>query len=337
MMSGEPRVIDPSWRLTLVEADRAVPADFAADVRAGLSARRKILHCRYFYDAAGSELFEEICALPEYYLTRAELAILRARADDIAGGCPAGAALVELGSGSSTKTRTLIEALLRRRKLLHYVPIDISRVMLEDSARALLADYRQLQVTAIAAEYRAGLRLLRRRRDESKLVAWLGSNVGNFARRDAARFLASVRATLSPCDRLLLGADLRKDRKVLEAAYDDAAGVTARFNMNLLVRINRELGGDFALDRFRHRALWNERHGRVEMHLVSQAAQRVRIRALGLTVAFGDGESIFTESSYKYTIDELEHLAGAAGFSTEQRWLDPEGRFSLSLLTPQSG
>jgi len=323
-------------RLTLVEADAAVPSDFAADVRAGLTARHKRLSCRYFYDADGSALFERICELPEYYLTRAELSILEARADEIAASCSGDAALVELGSGSARKTRTLIEAMLRQRRPVRYVPIDISRSMLQESSRALLDDYATLEIIAIAAEYRAGLRWLERQREQPKLVLWLGSNVGNFGRREAARFLRGVRASLGASDRLLLGVDLRKSRQVLEAAYDDAAGVTAQFNRNLLGRINRDLGGRFDLDSFAHRARYNQRLGRVEMHLVSQRAQVVRIDALGLDVAFRAGEAVFTESSYKYSAEEIERLARVAGLVVERRWLDTGRRFSLNLLAPLS-
>ena len=327
-------------RLTLVEADAGLPSDFAADVRAGLSAPKKRLSCRYFYDAEGSELFEQICALPEYYLTRAEQQILDSHAGDIVAAAAPEAALVELGSGSAKKTRTVIEAALAARgptaTMVHYVPIDISRSMLLESSRALLEDYAAVEITAIAAEYRAGLRWLKRRR-EPKLVLWLGSNVGNFARGEAARFLGGVRAAMSPGDRLLMGVDLRKSRAVLEAAYDDAAGVTARFNLNLLQRINRELGGRFALDGFRHRAHWNERLGRVEIRIESLRDQRVRIDALSLEVPFRAGESIYTESSYKYSFAEIERLARAAGLVVAERWLDGDKRFSVNLLAPLSG
>ncbi len=323
-------------RFTLIEADAALPSDFAADVRAGLTAPQKRLSCRYFYDAEGSALFEQICELPEYYLTRAEQAILDQHAGEIVDGCPGDAAIVELGSGSATKTRALLEAALRRRTPVHYVPIDISRSMLEESSRALLGDYAGVEITAIAAEYRAGLRWLRRQRD-SKLVLWLGSNVGNFGRADAVRFLRGVHATLSPSDRLLMGVDLRKSRAALEAAYDDSAGVTARFNLNLLARINRELGGHFDLGSFSHRARWNERLGRVEINLESDRSQSVRIDGLGLEVAFDAGERIYTESSYKYSTAEIEQLARAAGMVVERRWLDAERRFSVNLLAPLSG
>jgi dimethylhistidine N-methyltransferase len=326
-------------RWTLVEADKGLPSDFAADVRDGLTKRNKQLSCRYLYDATGSALFEDICKLPEYYLTRAEQEILDGNAGEILESCPRDAALVELGSGSSTKTRTIIEAALARHtseSYVRYVPIDISRSMLEESSRALVADYAGLEITAIAAEYRAGLRWLERQTDP-KLLLWLGSNVGNFGRGEAARFLRSVRATMTARDRLLMGVDLRKSRAVLEAAYDDAAGVTARFSLNLLSRINRELGGDFDVKAFAHRARWHERLGRIEIRLESLKEQTVHLAKLRLDVPFRAGERIYTESSYKYSFAEIERLARAAGMVVERRWLDGARRFSVNLLAPVSG
>jgi dimethylhistidine N-methyltransferase len=322
--------------LTIVDADGAVPSHFAADVRRGLTAPRKSLSCRYFYDAAGSALFERICALPEYYLTRTELGILQKHADAIVRSGGADTVLVELGSGAATKTRVLIEAALARRVPMRYVPIDISRAMLEVSSRALIDDYAGVEITAIAAEYRAGLRWLTQQHWPEKLILWLGSNVGNFARSEAARFLRAVRATMLARDHLLLGVDLRKPRELLEAAYDDAAGVTAAFNKNLLLRINRELAGQFELEAFRHAATWNEELGRIEMHLVSTRAQRVQIAALGLEARFAAGETIFTESAYKYSLDEIAALASAAGLSIVARWLDRDARFSVNLLARAS-
>jgi L-histidine Nalpha-methyltransferase len=304
--------------------------------RAGLTSRPRWLSCRWLYDEEGSRLFEAICEQPEYYPTRAELAILRERAGEIADALPPGGSLVELGSGSALKTRVLIEALIARDGALRYVPIDISRTMLEASSRELLEEYPELEVLGVAAEYGAGLRELRRRVPGPKLVLWLGSNVGNFERHEAAAFLAELGAGLSTDDRLLLGVDLRKDARVLERAYDDAAGVTAAFGLNLLARINRELGGEFDLDGFRHRAHYDEREGRVEMHLESLRAQHVRIAAIDLELDFAEGETIHTENSYKYSVAEIDALAAEGGFEVESRWFDAERRFSLQALRPRA-
>ena len=364
-------------RFTLVTVEPGNPiASFAEEVRAGLTARPKYLECRYFYDEEGSRLFEAIGELPEYYVTRAERQILEEHAGEIVAGLPAGTSLVELGSGSATKTRHLIEALLRRQGTparqgipfhqgtqerhvgatacqpsLRYVPLDISRSMLEESSLQLLAAYPQLCINAVAAEYQDGLQHLAGSRASHvhegglaapagagksgpQLVLWLGSNVGNFERPAAAAFLRQVRQTMGPQDRLLIGIDLRKDRSVLEPAYDDAQGVTAQFNKNLLARINRELGGHFDLDQFTHRAVYDESAGRIEMYLVSRRDQVVQIDALELDVAFVMGEAIHTENSYKYSDAEILSLAQAAGYAVERRWLDRAGRFSENLFRP---
>jgi len=327
----------PPQRLTVIapRADTQL-ADFARDVAAGLSRSPKQLPCYYFYDREGSLLFEEICALPEYYLTRAEAEILRRRAGEVGARLAAGTTLVELGSGSAAKTRILIEALLSRQGTLRYVPVDISRTMLEETSLTLLEHYPALQITAIAGEYADGLRQLQAMSGNPKLVLWLGSNVGNFERPDAAAFLRSARDTMTLQDRLLVGVDLRKDRSVLEPAYDDSRGITARFNLNILARVNRELGGNFDLTAFRHRAVYNEEIGRIEMYLVSTRPQRVAIDRLGLEVPFAAGESIHTENSYKYSIAEIDALAESAGLETEARWFDAGYRFSVNLFVPHT-
>jgi dimethylhistidine N-methyltransferase len=312
-------------------------AAFARDVRAGLLDRPKRLPCYYFYDAAGSRLFDEICALPEYYLTRAEHEILRANATAIAAEFAGPVKLVELGSGSATKTRLLIEALLRRQNTLCYVPIDIGGTALEDSSRRLLSEYPTLEITAVRAEYNDGLRHLGAQPPQPRLILWLGSSVGNLHRRDAAAFLLLVRDTMTADDRLLIGIDLRKDRSILEPAYDDARGVTARFNLNLLARINRDLGGHFALETFRHRAVYNEEAGRIEMYLDSLKTQVVGLDRLELDVAFEAGEPIHTENSYKYSFAEIDTLVSQAGFCQEKQWLDRQMRFSVNLLSPEPG
>lgn len=313
-------------RLAVPEAE----ATFVEDVRRGLTrAPIKQLACQYFYDELGSKLFEEICTLEEYYPPRAEREILEAHAAELAGPR---AALVELGSGSATKTRIVIEAMLARHGSLVYVPIDVSHTMLIESSEALVADHPGLHVLGIAAEYQAGLEELARRDLGPKLVLWLGSNIGNFDRPSAAAFLRRVASTMTREDRLLVGADLRKDKRTLEAAYDDARGVTAAFNKNVLVRINRELGGHFDLDAFRHRAVYLEDEGKIEMHLVSTRAQVVHIDALDLDVAFAEGEHIHTEDSYKYSRDELATLADRAGLEILAEWTDQAGRFSETLF-----
>ena len=322
-------------RYALTETDPGEHLDsLAAAVAEGLGKRPRSLPCRFLYDERGSELFEDICALPEYYLTRAEHQLLRDHADDVVSELPSHVTLAELGSGSSTKTRLLIEALLRRQSRLRYVPVDISRSILAESAESLLEDYGALEIHAIASEYQAGLRHVRDETQTPKLIAWLGSNVGNFDRTSAARFLHGIRDVMRTEDRLLVGIDLRKERSVLEAAYDDAAGVTARFNLNLLTRINRELDANFDLEHFRHYADWREDEGRVELGLVCAADQEVTIKALDLVLRFERGERIHTEDSYKYSFEEIEALGRRAGLALQKRWLDASGAYSLQLLSP---
>jgi L-histidine Nalpha-methyltransferase len=316
------------------EPQASLAEDFAASVRAGLTASPKRLECSWFYDAEGSRLFERICATPEYYLTRAEDEILASHAGEICDGLAPEADLVELGSGSGSKTRRLIAELASRRGRVRYVPIDISRDALEDSARRLLAEFEGLSISAVAAEYGPGLDELRRVSPGPKLVLWLGSNIGNFDRERASGFLARVRSRLTPECRVLVGFDLRKDTATLERAYDDAGGITARFNLNLLARIDRELGGDFDLERFSHRARYDEEDGRIDMFLDSRVAQEVAIRALDLEVAFEAGEPIHTESSYKHSLAELGAIAARAGLEIERSWFDEARRFCEVRLRP---
>lgn len=307
----------------------------ADDVRRGLTARPRALSCRWFYDEAGSRLFEQICATPEYYVTRAEDELLRDHAGAIVAELPAGVSLIELGSGSATKTRHLLDALARRGRLRRYVMVDISPSALDASARELVRDYPGLEVLPFTGEYEDGLARLDALAPPPRLVLWLGSNVGNLHREEAARFLASWRARLTRDDRLLIGIDLRKERSTLERAYDDAAGVTARFNLNLLARINEELQADFDLSAFKHRARWDETLGRIEMELESLKDQRVRIARLGLDVDLARGETIHTENSYKYSEAEIDALAAAAGLRVAGRWFDRARRFSETLLAPR--
>jgi L-histidine N-alpha-methyltransferase len=316
----------------LLEA-AAQEESFASAVAAGLARKPRAIPCRFLYDEVGSKLFEEICELPEYYLTRAEREILIERADRIAARFDAPITLAELGSGSSAKTRVLIEACLRHHRRLRYLPVDISRSMLEASSLALLERYPALEVHAIASELGTALHLVGREASGPKLVLWLGSSVGNLTRDEAAAFLARVREVMVPGDALLIGIDLRKERGVLEGAYDDAAGVTARFTLNLLQRMNRELDARFDVRHFAHRTVYHEDEGRVQIEIVSRRAQRVAIEALDLEIDLARGEAIHVEDSFKYSLAETLELAAAAGLRVEERWLDRAARFSLSLFT----
>lgn len=307
---------------------------FAEDVRAGLSSSPKTLQPKYFYDALGSQLFEAICYLPEYYLTRAESEILCNHAKEIVAAVGGPARLVELGSGSAEKTRYLIQALLDSQGSLQYLPIDISSVSLERSSLELLQIYPRLSITAYAADYFTALEALAENASsaERTIALFLGSNIGNFDPEGSRAFLKEVRRVLKRGDALLVGADLKKAADVLVRAYDDPLGVTSAFNLNLLVRMNRELGADFEVARFRHRADYNEKLGRVEIRMVSLEQQTVRLRTLDLEVSFREGETIHTENSYKFDVEQLADMARATGFSLDKTWFDSARRFSFNLF-----
>jgi L-histidine N-alpha-methyltransferase len=321
-------------RICEVAAATAAPS-FAEDVRRGLTAVPKVLFPKYFYDALGSRLFEAICELPEYYLTRAETEIFQRHAGEIAGSLDSPVRLLELGSGDGRKTRLLIEALVARQGGLDYLPVDVSRSAVEQSSERLLHAFPELTVTAFVAEYQAGLRALRGERVPPglrTLALFLGSTIGNLDPVERVALLREIRAVLRPGDGLLLGVDLRKPESILIPAYDDALGVTAAFNLNVLVRINQELGGGFDLGAFRHRARWNRELGRIEMHLESLREQTVAIRDLGLEVRFASGETIHTESSYKLDPGQVAEMAEAGGFALRRTWTDRGGRFASNLL-----
>jgi L-histidine N-alpha-methyltransferase len=309
---------------------------FAEDVRAGLTARQKTLPCKYLYDALGSALFDAITLLPEYPVTRAEEAVLTAHAGNIARALVPGVMVAELGSGDGRKTRMLLQAILRYQADLAYYPIDISRAALE-RCRVTLETLPGVHVRVSEGLYLDGLARLEASRDPwpPLLVLFLGSNIGNFDSTEAAIFLGHVRASLRTGDALLVGADLRKPVERLIAAYDDPAGVTAAFNLNLLGRINRELGGHFDLRTFRHEARWCEAASRMEMHLVSLTDQVVSIDACGQDIEFRAGESIWTESSYKFDPQQLEALLWSADFTPIAAWTDKENSFAeLLCLVP---
>ena len=312
-------------------------AALRSDARAGLTATPKTLPPRWFYDAQGSALFEKITNLPEYYPTRAERSILRSAAAPVAAVTRA-ATLVELGSGSSEKTRLLLSALRDAGVLRRYVPVDVSESALAQAGDALTADYPGLAVHAVAADFgqylAAGPAGPDDEADGPRLVAFLGSTIGNMVPADRQVFLAQVRALLRPGDAFLLGTDLVKDPAVLVAAYDDAAGVTAAFNKNVLAVLNAELGADFDLDAFEHVAAWDAEREWIEMRLRTPAPQTVRIAGLGLTVGFAAGEEMRTEVSAKFRPDGVRAELAAAGLAMHTWWTDPGGQFGLSLSYP---
>jgi dimethylhistidine N-methyltransferase len=301
---------------------------FRDAVIAGLGREPKSLPCKFFYDARGSALFEKICELPEYYLTRTEIAILDRFAADIAAQLGPHCRLIELGSGASQKVRILLEAL---DKPAAYVAVDISREQLRQSAARLAADFPKLAVVAVCADYTRPFELPPLPGPDGKRVGFFpGSTIGNFEPQQVVAFLTDWAALLGPGGEMLIGVDLKKDPKILNAAYNDKAGMNAAFNLNLLTRINRELGGDFDIDRFAHVAFYNEAEGRVELYLKSLAEQSVTIA--GQRFRFAAGELIHTENSYKYAIDEFRGLAAVAGFEAIHTWTDRHQLFSVHYL-----
>jgi L-histidine Nalpha-methyltransferase len=304
------------------------------EVLAGLRAARKRLPCKYFYDETGSALFDRICDLPEYYLTRTEMAIMRDHAGDIARRIGPGCQLVELGSGSSIKTRLLLDAL---PEVAAYVPVDISGEHLRRAAARLAAAYPNVEVLPVCADYTQEFEIPAPSsaaradgRDCRRVAYFPGSTVGNFDPDEARQFLQRLAALVGSGGGLLIGFDLKKDPALIHAAYNDAAGVTAAFNLNLLARLNRELGADFDVGQFRHYAFYQPAAGRIEMHLVSERPQSVRVNGDHISIA--RGESIHTECSYKYTPAEFDRLARAAGFEPAGRWTDPREWFCVEYL-----
>jgi len=304
---------------------------FARDVIDDLSQAPKRLSPKYFYDAAGSELFEEITRLPEYYPTRTELTILRDRGRAISTIIPQGAALVEFGAGATTKVRLLLDQCL----IGAYVPVDISGDFLNAQAGALRADYPDLSVHPVTADFTAPFELPDEISGMPKVGFFPGSTLGNFEPAEARAFLNSARNILGRGARMVIGVDLEKDERVLYDAYNDSAGVTARFNLNMLHRINRELGGDFDVGAFIHRAIYNRDRHRIEMHLISKKALTAQV--CGKKFSFRPGESIHTENSYKYSIDRFMALARSSGWTPLESWTDEGGMFSVHALGTSDG
>jgi dimethylhistidine N-methyltransferase len=299
---------------------------FASDVIDGLSQHPKRLSPKYFYDATGSELFEQITLLPEYYPTRTELGILRDRGSEIAAILPKGAALVEFGAGATTKVRLL----LNECAFGAYVPVDISGDFLKAQADTLRRDFPGLDVYPVTADFTAPFALPEPVQAIPRVGFFPGSTLGNFEPHEACAFLRSARDILGEGAEMVIGVDLEKDERVLYEAYNDAAGVTARFNLNVLVRINRELGGNFDISAFTHRAIYNRDRHRIEMHLISRKAQTVRM--LGRSFSFRAGETIHTESSYKYSLERFTALAQGSGWKPLKSWTDAASMFSVHVL-----
>jgi dimethylhistidine N-methyltransferase len=305
----------------------------AAAVREGLTARPKRLPPWLFYDDAGSRLFDEITRLPEYYLTRTERGILSESAEEIVSRAVDQARLriVELGAGSADKTRLLLKAAVARQGTVVYEPLDVSATALEAAQKRIEREIEGVTVAPRVEDYTQALELEPPVEGERRLVLYIGSSIGNFEPAEAERLLERLRVGLDPGDGLLLGVDLVKDEATLLAAYDDAAGVTAAFNKNLLARLNRELGADFELSAFAHRAVWNGPERRMEMHLESTRAQKVAMAALGLEVCLEAGERIHTENSYKYLPGEAARMLEEAGFQPVGSWMDERGWFGVCL------
>src|ERR1700691_5761319 len=322
--------------ISLPKLSAIASSPIAMEVFTGLSDRPKTLSPWLFYDQAGSLLFEAITELPEYYVTRTERQILAKHSAEIVAAAAWGRdlSIIELGAGTATKTGLLLNAAVAQQGSVTYYPIDVSETALQEARNRLQSELPEATVEPIVADYTEGMR-----QNNAgglggagrRLVLYIGSSIGNFSPADAIEVLRGVRAQLMPGDCLLLGTDMVKDTSMLLAAYDDAAGVTARFNMNMLIRINRELDATFNPQLFRHQARWNEQHSRIEMHLESLLAQKVAVRALDLEVRFSLGETIHTENSYKFTDQRVLALLTRAGFKLRQQWSDENKWFTVYL------
>ena len=307
----------------------SINRQFLTDALEGLKGTPKTLPCKYFYDKCGSELFDQICGLPEYYPTRTEAGIMADHIEEMAAVFGPDALLIEYGSGSSAKTRILLDHLPH---LAGYVPMDISREHLYQTAERLVSAYPRLDILPLCADYTQSFTLPNACRPvQSRIVYFPGSTIGNFHRPEAAVFLTRIAEVCGPGGGLLIGVDLRKSPEVLEPAYNDRQGVTAAFNLNLLARMNKELGADFALDGFAHSAFYDEEIGRIEMHLISLNAQTVHLG--GETLRFAEDETIWTECSYKYSLPEFADMAASAGFEVRRVWTDAARKFSVQSLT----
>src|SRR5215216_281187 len=334
------------WQKMTLQQNNREFEEFASDVARCLASKNKYLSPKYFYDKVGSQLFEQICLQPEYYLTRTEASILNKYAPLISKLAGSNIQIIELGSGSSSKTAILLSYLSSLKKRIYYFPIDISSSILMESTRRLKSQFPNISIIGIRSDYNlgidkaaaaaAGCMSAERNQEipDMKLLLFLGSSIGNFELIEARSLLGSVRKKLHTNDLLLVGFDLQKDESVLNAAYNDKAGITAKFNLNLLARINRELDGNLELGKFEHHAFYSREQQRMEMHLVSKTDQQLYIGALGKTFSIRKGESIHTENSYKYTLNQIAALADDCGFTLGKNFMDKNRWFDVALLSP---
>ena len=305
---------------------------FAEEISSSLGTTSKSISPKFFYDKKGSDLFEKICTVPEYYPTRTEISILKKLQNELASFLDGDLRLVELGSGSSTKTRLILNFLTSSQKTTEYFPIDISEILTE-SSEELLNDYKNLSITGIIDTYEGGLEFLKTYDDKHNLIIFLGSSFGNFSPIDGYKFLEKVYATMKPGDLFLIGLDLVKDKTILESAYNDSKGVTAKFNLNILSRINDELDADFNLENFSHHAIYNEKDQRIEMYLKSLTEQSIIISKSDLELKLEKDELIHTEYSHKYRLSQIHDLLDDVGFDLKHTWLDEKKYFSLTLVS----
>ncbi len=323
-------------RLNVYRFEKALAeSSFAEDVKTGLSAERKFLYPKYFYDDRGSELFDRITQTEDYYPTRTEESILIERSADIIEFSKNKPVMVELGSGTSTKTRHILDAKQRTGLPLNYIPLDVSDILITASEQ-LLKDYSNLTINGIISEYITGYRIVKDIDPSPNLTIFLGSSIGNFRRVYIKEFLSKISDVMHNNDALLIGFDLVKDEDVLVRAYNDKEGLTADFNLNILHRINNELGGNFDLNKFQHESIFNRDKSRIEMHLIVKEAQTVEIKEINLSVNFKKGETIHTENSYKFNDDLIMEIADAAGLEWITTWNDDKKYFALTLFNKKS-
>lgn len=324
-------VLDQRLRYYEPNGERAYKT-FADEISNSLRSNQKSINPKFFYNEKGSHLFEKICTLPEYYLTNAEISILNQLDNKISSHLDGDFRLVELGSGSSTKTRILIQILESLQTYVEYIPIDISRI-LKTSSRILQSDFKRLNITGIIDEYESGLKFLKYYDTKKNLIIFLGSSFGNFDLEDGSKFLSKINSAMKKDDLFLIGLDLVKDKKILECAYNDSEGITAQFNLNILSRINSELGGNFDLQKFRHHAVYNEDQNKIEMYLRSIDRQIINIPQADLTLNLEKDELIHTENSQKFTISNIKQMSEKAGFEIKDMWYDEKQYFAMILLS----